>query len=123
MSAKKLLAYKKTEASNDTKSGDSHKRAPASTLKLLSTPTESAGTQKTAAGVFSNLGKAIDAMIPLDCFPRHHKRPPDEIEVARDALSNTYVCLFDGACRLALEATSPAERAVPCSRHIKWSKV
>ena len=31
--------------------------------------------------------------------------------------------LFDGACRLALEATSPAERAVPRSRHIKWSKV
>ena len=41
------------------------------------------------------------------------KAPPDEIEVAWDALSNTYVCLFDGACRLALEAASPAERAVP----------
>ena len=41
----------------------------------------------------------------------------DEIEVAWDALSNTYVCLFDGACRLALEAT------VPRSRHINWSKV
>ena len=54
---------------------------------------------------------------------RHHKSPPDEIEVAWDALSNTYVCLFDGACRLALEATSPAERAVPRSRHTKWSKV
>ena len=70
---------------------------------------------------------SLDAMIhPLAICslpPRHPQRPPDEIEVAWDALSNTYVCLFDGACRLALEATSPAERAVPCSRHTKWSKV
>ena len=73
------------------------------------------------------ISRSLDAMIhPLAICslpPRHHKSPPDEIEVAWDALSNTYVCLFDGACRLALEATSPAERAVPCSRHTKWSKV
>ena len=30
----------KTEVSNDTTSGDSHKRGPESTLKLLFTPTE-----------------------------------------------------------------------------------
>ena len=64
---------------------------------------------------------------PSPCYllvnPDIPKDPPDEIEVAWDALSNTYVCLFDGAYRLALEATSPAERAVPCSRHTKWSKV
>ena len=42
---------------SDTKSGDSHKRAPASTLNLLSTPTERARARKSAAGVFG-LGKA-----------------------------------------------------------------
>ena len=71
--------------------------------------------------------RAVDAMIhPLAICslpPRHPQSPPDEIEVAWDALSNTYVCLFDGACRLALEATSPADHAVPCPRHTKWSKV
>ena len=73
------------------------------------------------------ISRSLDAMIhPLAICslpPRHPQSPPDEIEVAWDALSNTYVCLFDGACRLALEATSPAERAVPRSRHTKWSKV
>ena len=47
---------------------------------------------------------SLDAMIPLDYFPPTSQKPPDEIEVAWDALSNTYVCLFDGACRLALES-------------------
>jgi hypothetical protein len=54
------------------------------------------------------ISRSLDAMIhPLAICslpPRHLQRPPDEIEVAWDALSNTYVCLFDGACRLALEA-------------------
>ena len=57
--------------------------------------------------------------------PRISREVPSgrrEGKVAWDALSNTYVCLFDGACRLALEATSPAEHAVPRSRHTKWCK-
>ena len=55
---------------------------------------------------------SLDAMT-LVHNPPTSKKATDEIEVAWDVLSNTYVCLFDGACRLALEAASPAERAVP----------
>ena len=50
------------------------------------------------------------------------KGPPTKLS-SRGCLVGTRLPLFDGACRLALEATSPAERAVPCSRHIKRSKV
>ena len=65
---------------------------------------------------------SLDAMIhPLAICslpPRHPQSPPDEIEVAWDALSNTYVCLFDGACRLALEATSSGPpRGAPLTTH------